>query len=146
MKEADGAFPSAPVFLDVIYMNKAANTIANAVLGEDRKVIVLAGKARIIEPPTIATICRAITFLSNVDRTSTGEEHLDRVKSDLENMLKGLAVFLFGDPERYKEIENASLAELKEALTTVIKLISAEDFFVCAALAESVARMAATQK
>ena len=127
-------------------MNKAANTIANAVLGEDRKVIVLAGKAHIIEPPTIATICRAITFLSNVDRTSTGEEHLERVKSDLGNMMKGLAVFIFGDPERYKEIENASLAELKEALTTVIKLISAEDFFVCAALAESVARMAATQK
>lgn len=127
-------------------MNKAANTIANAVLGEDRKVIILAGVVHIIEPPTIATICRAITFLANVDRTSTGEEHLDRVKSDLENMLKGLAVFIFGDSERYKEIENASLSELKEALTTVIKIISAEDFFVCAALAESVARMAATQK
>lgn len=135
-----------PFFICYLYMNKAANTIANAVLGTDGKVIVLAGKAHILEPPTIATICKAITYLSNVDRTSTGEEHLERVKSDLENMLKGLAVFLFGDPERYKEIENASLAELKEALTSVIKLISAEDFFVCAALAESVARMAATQK
>lgn len=127
-------------------MNKAANTIANAVLGEDGKVVILAGKAYILEPPTIATICRAITYLSNVDRTSTGEEHLERVKADLENMLKGLSVFIFSDPERYKEIEGASLAELKEALTTVVKIISAEDFFVCAALAESVARMAATQK
>lgn len=127
-------------------MNKAANTIAQAVLGEDRKVVILGGKAQIIEPPTIATICKAITFLSQVDKTDTGKENLDKVKNDLENMLKGMSVFIFKTPERYKELEDSSLAELREALDAVIKLISAEDFFVCAALAESVARMAAKQK
>ena len=127
-------------------MNKAANTIAQAVLGEDRKVVILGGKAQIIEPPTIATICKAITFLSQVDKTDTGKENLDKVKGDLENMLKGMSVFIFKTPERYKELEDSSLAELREALDAVIKLISAEDFFVCAALAESVARMAAKQK
>lgn len=127
-------------------MNKAANTIAQAVLGEDRKVVILGGKAQIIEPPTIATICKAITFLSQVDKTDTGKENLDKVKNDLENMLKGMSVFIFKTPERYKELEDSSLAELREALDAVIKLISAEDFFVCAALAESVAKMAAKQK
>ena len=127
-------------------MNKAAKAIADAVLGEDVKVIVLGGKAYMMRSPTIATMCQAIQYLSLVDKTDTGKEDLERVREDMVNMLKGVSVFLFGTPDRYEEIAGASIKELREALESVIRLISAEDFFVCAALAESVARMAATPR
>lgn len=127
-------------------MNKAANMVANAILGDDFKVIVLGSKAYTINPPTIAVICKSIRFLSCIDRTKTGREELNKAKEDLENLLKGLAVFIFDDPDKYTEIQDATMKELREALETVINLISAEDFFVCAALAESVARMAAIPK
>ena len=124
-------------------MNKAAKAVADAVLGEDFRVIILGGKAYPVNPPTIATICKAIQYLSQVDKTDTGKENLEKVKDDMVNMLKGVSVFLFDVPDRYEEIAGASVKELRDALETIIKLISAEDFFVCAALAESVARMAA---
>lgn len=127
-------------------MNKAANEIANAILGDDCKVIILGGKAYTIKAPTIAIICESIKYLSCIDRTTTGREELSKAKEDLENILKGLSVFIFETPDKYIDIQGATIKELKESLETVIKLISAEDFFVCAALAESVARMAAIPK
>lgn len=127
-------------------MNKAANLVANAILGDDLKVVILGSKAYTIQSPTIAVICKSIKYLSCIDRTTTGKEELSKAKEDLENLLKGLSVFIFDDPDKYTEIQDATMKELKEALETVINLISAEDFFVCAALAESVARMAAIQK
>lgn len=120
--------------------------MADAVLGEDFKVVVLGGKAYKISPPTIATICKGIQYLSLIDKTTSGKEDLEKVRNELENILKGLSVFVLGSADRYEEIEGATLHELREALETVVKFISAEDFFVCAALAESVARMAATPK
>ncbi len=127
-------------------MNKGASLVADAVLGEDFKVVVLGGKAYKVSPPTIATICKGIQYLSLIDKTTSGKEDLEKVRNELENILKGLSVFVLGSADRYEEIEGATLHELREALETVVKFISAEDFFVCAALAESVARMAATPK
>lgn len=127
-------------------MNKGASLVADAVLGEDFKVVVLGGKAYKVSPPTIATICKGIHYLSLIDKTTSGKEDLEKVRNDLENILKGLSVFVLGSADMYKEIDGATLHELREALETVVKFISAEDFFVCAALAESVARMAATPR
>ncbi|WFE85050.1 hypothetical protein [Parabacteroides chongii] len=127
-------------------MNKAANLVANAILGDDLKVVILGSKAYTIQPPTIAVICKSIKYLSCIDRTTTGKEELSKSKGRPGEYAEGLSVFIFDDPEKYVAIQGATLKELKEALETVIKLISAEDFFVCAALAESVARMAAIQK
>ena len=127
-------------------MNKAANIIANSIIGEDFKVIILGGEAYTVKAPTIGTICRAIKYLSLVDKKESLPSDFTEIKSDLENILKGLAVFIFQDEELYVRIENSTLGEIKEAFETIIKLISAEDFFVCAALAESVARMAAKQE
>lgn len=144
-----GIFRSSPFLFNSNFlrdMNKGARLVADAVLGEDFKVVVLGGKAYKVSPPTIATICKGIQYLSLIDKTTSGKEDLEKVRNDLENILKGLSVFVFGSADIYKEIDGATLHELREALETVVKFISAEDFFVCAALAESVARMAATPR
>ena len=60
-------------------MNKAANLVANAILGDDLKVVILGSKAYTIQSPTIAVICKSIKYLSCIDRTTTGKEELSRL-------------------------------------------------------------------
>lgn len=126
-------------------MNKAAKLVSESILGNDFKTIVMGGRAYQVKAPTIATICKAITYLSCITDVNKGLS-IDNLKKDFENMLRGVSVFVSGDPDRWEEFSECTPAELSEAMKTIMSLISSKDFFVCAALAANAAQMAAKQK
>lgn len=126
-------------------MNKAAKLVAESILGNDYKTVVMGGRAYQVKAPTIATICKAITYLSCVTDVKEGLD-VKNLKQDFENMLRGVSVFIYGDPDKWEELADCTTKELAEAMKTIISLVSSQDFFVCAALAANAAQMAARQK
>lgn len=137
-------------------MNEAAKIVADSLTGNDFKTVIVNGEAYTIFPPSIKIICRAISYFSNIDIPSNA--NLVDIMLDMENLsenvLYGISAIIVGDADNYKKkIENTALklknvtpGELKLLMNTCISLIDAGGFFQCAALAQSVAAMAAKQR
>lgn len=76
------------------------------------------------------------------------------VPDNIRYISHGISCVIVGDVEEWEreasrlsnEFDNCTLEELKTIFEDIIKLIHVDDFFVSAALAKSVARMAAEQK
>lgn len=126
-------------------MNKAAKLVADAVLGDDCKVIVIAGKAYTVRPLTAGQMCRIIQHWAMLQAEDKPND-LMAIKNDIEEILKGISVAIFDDDNSWEELNGATQKEMADAMKAIVQLISAEDFFVCAALAKNVAKMAATLK
>ena len=137
-------------------MNEAAKLVSESALGLDFKTILIGNKCYSFYPPTIKTLYRALSCFARVG--VEGEyTRLDVIKEVPENtpyLIKGLSVLLTGDIRGWKRkarrmekvLESATLKELRQIMETAVSLIGGDDFFVCAALARSVAKMAATRK
>ncbi|MDR2791319.1 MAG: hypothetical protein LBB27_01055 [Tannerellaceae bacterium] len=136
--------------------NQAAKLVSEAILGSSFKTVVVGGEAYTLYPPTIRTIARAISHFATVDMqgVETGAEVIARIPASSGALVQGLAVLIVGDGrfrafrEWYvkRRLFRGSCAELKEAMTVAVSLMGAEDFFVSASLASSVARMGANTK
>ena len=53
------------------------------------------------------------------------------MRNDLENILKGLSVFVLGSADMYKEIDGATLHELREALELSLNSYPRRIFRLC---------------
>lgn len=124
-------------------MNEGAKLIADSLLGLDYKLIAVNGKPYRVNPPTIKTICRAVSHFAKIDLPQTGltVEALAEVPQTAEEIIEGLACFF--DEEIRDQLYACSPGKLLEIMQDIVSLMSPDDFFGCAALARNVARMAA---
>jgi hypothetical protein len=136
--------------------NPAAKLVSESIIGASFKTVVVGGKACTLYPPTIRTIARAIRHFAAIDMqgAETGAEVIARIPASSGALVRGLAVLMAGGGgfralrERHlrRLLLDSSCAELREAMTAAVSLIGAQDFFVSASLASSVARMGANTK
>lgn len=134
-------------------MNKAANIVAESLIGDRFVTIVLKGEGYTVYPPTIKVLLRAIKSFSKVDIPDKANwiEALLVVPDNVEHMIKALSFVIAGNVDNWEDrseeiaiaLKDSTLEELKDAFGKVVSLIHVDDFFHCAALAKSVARMAA---
>lgn len=118
--------------------------------------MVVNGKAITVYPPAIKVLCRAITWFSmvSVPNEATWVDALFMVPDNIRYISRGISCVIVGDVEEWErksaclsnDFDNCTLEELKTIFEDIIKLIHVDDFFVSAALAKSVARMAAEQR
>lgn len=136
--------------------NKAAEIVAQSVAGTKFATVIISGVAHTIYPPTIKVLSRAMEHFSHVDipDESSALEAIFLVPENVEHMVKGISVIIADDVPEWREkaeiigkqIYDSDLSELRQIFEEVIKLIHIDDFFYCAALAKSIARMAAEPK
>ena len=108
--------------------------------------ITMGSKAYTLYPPTIKRLCQAIRHFSEID--IQGEIILDalgEIPDATEHILKGLSCLLCGNESLAEELSEGSFAEMKMALKEAICLVGT-DPFGCAALARSVAEVAAKMR
>ena len=134
-------------------MNKAANIVAESLTGDRFVTIVLKGEGHTVYPPVIKVLLRAIQSLAKIEVPDKANwiDALFSIPGNVERIIKALAIIIAGNVDDWenksKEIvsslNESTLEELKEVFGKVVSLIHVDDFFDCAALAKSVARMAA---
>jgi hypothetical protein len=137
-------------------MNEAAKIISESLSGTNFKTVLLAGKAYTIYPPTIKIISRALGPLSQIEMNEKQNELsvIGEIPSNAPHIIKSISAFIIGDVKNWrwkayrlgKQLEKATPSELNEALKAAVGLIQGQDFFDCAALAQNVVKMAASQK
>lgn len=137
-------------------MNKAAEKVSEAINGRRFATVVVNGKAITVYPPAIKVLCRAITWFSmvSVPNEATWVDALFMVPDNIRYISRGISCVIVGDVEEWErksaclsnDFDNCTLEELKTIFEDIIKLIHVDDFFVSAALAKSIARMAAEQR
>lgn len=127
-------------------MNEGAKLVADSLLGLDYRFVSLGGAPRKVKAPTIKTICRSIRHFAQIalpGQELTAQTVLS-VPDTACHLVRGLACF-FEEPVE-ELLYECSPARLLEITQDIITLMSPDDFFACAALAKSAARMAATPR
>lgn len=127
-------------------MNKAAKLVAESILGNYFKSFVMGGRAYKIKEPTIETILNAITEYSVVDKEKIKAGDYLEIKEYYVRLLKALAVFVYGDKDRWVEFKGGTANEMGQAHNIVTELLTPSGFFLSAALAVRISEMAAKQK
>ncbi len=126
--------------------NEAAKIVSESLIGASYVTITMGSKAYTLYPPTIKRLCQAIRHFSEID--IQGESILDalgEIPNATEHILKGLSCLLCGNESLAEELSEGSFAEMKMALKEAICLVGT-DPFECAALARSVAEVAAKMR
>jgi hypothetical protein len=141
--------------------NEAAKLVAESLLGVSFRTILINNEAYTIYPPTIKIICRGIREWSKIDFNEEDTNKIDVIKGIPDNsstILRGLCYFIVGDVKGYRwkayrlfrklRYGTPSIRpdDMREAVKTTFDLIQGQDFFDCAALCKSVAKMAANRK
>lgn len=121
----------------------ASKIVSSSILGLDVKVIIVNGKAYVLNPPTIRRISGAGYYLSELEGDSVKDALLS---SDTENMAHALSFLLKEDDSLFEELSEGTFGELCSALEDAYSLVSAEDFLKLSVLTRNVARLTARQK
>lgn len=138
-------------------MKTDSQIVADSLVGLDFRTIYIGGETFTIYPPTIKNLCRAIHHLSQIGME--GEYNaltaLAELPHNAPHLIRGLSVLIIPSTPWYlpwkhrrakRALLNATCAELREAIENIIPLIGGEDFFACAAMAKSIAKIAAKQE
>lgn len=144
------------VFLIFDNMNEAGKNISSLLLGQRFKTFVVGRRAYTVYSPSIKVICRAIGEFADIDIPEQGTlaDMVRAVPGCSQKILRGIACLVAGNADGWEEVRDRIAGELEEgmpgeingALNACVSLIQGSDFFACAALAMSVARMAATPR
>lgn len=137
-------------------MNEASKNVSSLLLGQRFKTFVVGKRAYTVYSPSIKVICRAIDEFSDIDIPEQGTlaDMIRSVPGCSQKILRGIACFVAGNAGHWEEerdriageLEEGTPGEIGDALNACVSLIQGNDFFACAALAMSVARMAATPR
>ena len=137
-------------------MNEASKNVSSLLLGQRFKTFVVGRRAYTVYSPSIKVICRAIGEFADIDIPEQGTlaDMVRAVPGCSQKILRGIACLVAGNADGWEEVRDRIAGELEEgtpgeiggALNACVSLIQGSDFFVCAALAMSVARMAATPR
>ena len=137
-------------------MNEAGKNISSLLLGQRFKTFVVGRRAYTVYSPSIKVICRAIGEFADIDIPEQGTlaDMVRAVPGCSQKILRGIACLVAGNADGWEgvrdriagELEEGTPGEINGALNACVSLIQGSDFFACAALAMSVARMAATPR
>lgn len=129
-----------------ISMEEAAKIVSDALLGLDFTNIEIGGVVYTVKPPTIKTICMAISHFSKLEMEGENVikavESIPRLKDD---MLKGLSCFIAGNESLAPALGNGTFQEVKSAMEVCLSMIDTSAF-QCASLMRSVSKLAATKQ
>lgn len=123
----------------------AVKIVTGAIVGLDFETVVVNGKAYAVHPPTIAKICGATAYLSDIGDADTLNGVL-KTLTKIDNVAKALSWLIQGDERLAKEFTTASFDEVVNALEIALSMISAENFIKLSTLARSVQSLIAKQK
>ena len=137
-------------------MNDAAKLVGESLLGEDYKTVLLGGKAYSVSAPVTKIMCRILKEWSHINIKSENQSILSIISQIPENrkpILNGLCRAIIGDSFFWrikywiliKKLDGTS-KELNSAVATVVELMGAEPFFVCARSCESATKIIAKAK
>lgn len=123
----------------------AAYLISSAVIGEDFKVILVAGKRYMIKPPTIRKLAGAARYLSQL----TDETQVAKIATDAELMTapaRALSWLIDGSEKLAGALNKGTVKEVADGIEAAYKLLSVEDFSKLSALAKSVSQLTANTR
>lgn len=129
-------------------MSKAAKIISDAIVGNDFRTVIVAGKAYTIYPPTIHRLAGAISCLSEVDieDNATVKQLLLSLKDTPVQCANALSWFIGGDESLSVKLSEGTYDDVVDALCDVFSLVSTEVFLKAVTLARNVASLAAKPK
>ncbi len=114
-----------------------AKLVSAAVIGMDFRYAVVNNKTYVIEPPTIAKLCGAVYWLSDLGEGKTIKEVIGQM-SRIENLAHCLSWFINGNDDLTEELSQAKINEVVDAIELAFTLIDAENFIRLSALLRSV--------
>lgn len=123
----------------------AAKIVSSSIIGLDFQTVVIAGKAFAVHPPTIAKICGATAYLSELGDADTLGDVL-RTLASMDKAVKALSWLIQGDEGLAGELAEATFDEVVNGLETALSLISTENFIRLSTLARSVRELTAKQR
>ena len=123
----------------------ATRLVADAILGEDYRTVIVAGKSYCILPPTIERIAGMAKHLSVFEDMNNVADIIDAMKN-ADSAAKALSWLIDGSEELYKELSKGSIQEVTEAIAIGFSLVSVQGFMKLSALTKNVAMLIATPK
>lgn len=127
-------------------MNQAAKIVSNSLLGLDFKNVEIGGMIYTIKPPTIKTICRAISHFSNIDMKGNNIiEAIKELPKVTDDMLKGVSCFICGNEDLAKQLESGTFEEIRTTLEVCFSMMDISAF-QCVSSMKNVSMLAAKSK
>lgn len=123
-------------------MSEASKIVSAAVLGTDIRTVIVAGKAYVIEPPTIHKIAGAAAYLEAFENIQSVGDAL-RSMQHLTEAATALSFFINGDDSLSKELSGGTFPEIVNALEAALSLIDVANFSKLSVLTRNVSRLAA---
>jgi len=132
-------------------MNDLSSIVSGALTGTTSKTIRMAGKFYMVKQPTVYVLARMLEPLSkiNVAEDETWQSIISKQAKQSKYIAESIAIALLGDVamhplSRYKlyrmkcAFRHTTDSEQREALETILSLITGTDFFVTARLAMAI--------
>lgn len=137
-------------------MNRAAELVADSLLGESMATIIIGKQIYTVNPPVIKVICRAVSAFSKIglDGIYTELSVAGEIPENYPHVIKGLSSLIVGDVKCWrwkayrleKVLRSATTKELKGAWESILPLLGGKDFFDCALSMKSAVQMVAKEK
>jgi hypothetical protein len=129
-------------------IKKGAKLIAEAALGLEVRVVVVADKSYAITPPTIKRIAGAAYHLSEyiIPKENATIADIMATINKSNKLAAALSWFINGDESLTDELSNGTIGELADALEAAYSMISTRDFSRAVALSNCVADVTARPK
>lgn len=123
-------------------MSDASKTVSAAILGNDFRTVLVAGRAYVIMPPTIHKIAGAAAHLGAFEDIKSVGDAL-RSMQHLTEAAAALSFFINGDESLKGELSQGTLPEVTYALEAALSLIDVANFSRLSVLTRNVSRLTA---
>lgn len=124
---------------------EGARLVSAAILGLDCKVVIVAGKRYVIQPPTIARLAGAALHLSAVAEEETVGGLIGSQMS-IESASKALSQLVCGSDALADELRRGTLEEVVEGLKEAYSLVDVRNFMTLSSLAGALSGLIAKPK
>lgn len=140
-------------------MNDLSSIVSGALTGLTNKTVRMAGKFYVVKQPTVYVLARMLEPLSkiNVTEDETWQSIISKQAEQSKYLAEAIAIALLGDVSMHplscyklnrmkRAFMHTTDSEQREALETILSLITGTDFFVTARLAMAVVGTMIKQK
>lgn len=123
----------------------AARLVSAEVAGLNFRTVIVAEKAYVINPPTIARLCGAVYWLSDMGDFRSMREILENIgRSD--HLARALSYLIRGDDSLWEELSHGTREEVTDSIEAALDLIDLANFTKLSALTRSVKTLTAKQR
>lgn len=126
-------------------MSEASKIVSAAILGTDFRTVMVAGKAYVIQPPTIHRIAGAASHLGAFENVQNVADALRSMKN-MEDAAAALSCFIADDESLSGELAQGTLPEITAALGAALSLVDVANFSALSVLTRNVSRLTARQR